>query len=75
LDTLYQQEEATADPGARQMFFKLIHQIYLTQFPFIVLFSPTELSIVRKGTHNFQPSPITGDAVNIWEWWCDKGKC
>ena len=76
LDTLYEQEQATADPGARQMFFKLIHQIYLTQFPFIVLFSPTNLSIVRKGTHNYQPGPLgAGETVNVWEWWCDNGKC
>ena len=76
LDALYQQEQATADPGARQMFFKLIHQIYLTEFPFIVLYSPTDLSIVRKGTHNYQPGPLGAvETINIWEWWCDKGKC
>ena len=75
LDTLYRQEQATADPGARQQIFRLIHQVYLTEFPFIVLFSLLDLSIVRKGTHNYQPSPIVGDTVNIWEWWCDKGKC
>src|SRR6266705_163287 len=54
---------------------QLIHQIYLTQFPFIVLYSPTDLSIVRKGTHNYQPSPFVADTVNVWEWWCDNGKC
>ena len=75
LDTLYRQEQATADPGARQQIFRLIHQVYLTEFPFIVLFSLLDLSIVRKGTHNYQPSPIVGDTVNIWQWWCDKGKC
>ena len=76
LDALYQQEQATADPGARQMLFKLIHQIYLTEFPFIVLYSPTDLSIVRKGTHNYQPGPLGAiETINIWEWWCDKGKC
>jgi peptide/nickel transport system substrate-binding protein len=76
LDALYQQEQATADPGARQTFFKLIHQIYLTEFPFIVLYSPTDLSIVRKGTHNYQPGPLGAiETINIWEWWCDGGKC
>jgi peptide/nickel transport system substrate-binding protein len=76
LNALYQQEQATADPGARQMFFKLIHQIYLTEFPFIVLYSPTDLSIVRKGTHNYQPGPLGAiETINIWEWWCDSGKC
>ncbi len=75
LDALYQQELATADPGVRQQLFRQIHQIYLTEFPFIVLFSWTEFAMVRKGTHNYQHSPIAGGIVNIWEWWCDKGKC
>jgi peptide/nickel transport system substrate-binding protein len=76
LHALYQQEQATADPGARQMFFNLIHQIYLTEFPFIVLYSPTDLSIVHKGTHNYQPGPLGAiETINIWEWGCDRGKC
>ncbi len=75
LDALYRQEQATADPGLRQQLFVQIHRIYLAEVPFIVLYSPTDLSIVRKGTHNYQPSPFEGDTVNIWEWWCDKGKC
>jgi hypothetical protein len=29
---------------------------------------------VRKGTHNYQISPFSGE-TNIAEWWCDKGKC
>ena len=76
LDVLYKQELATADPGVRQQLFDQIHQIYLTDFPFITLFSQTIIAIVRKGTHNFQLSPFVGDStVNIWEWWCDGGKC
>ncbi len=76
LDVLYKQELATADPGVRQQLFDQIHQIYLTDFPFITLFSQTIIAIVRKGTHNFQFSPFVGDStVNIWEWWCDGGKC
>jgi peptide/nickel transport system substrate-binding protein len=75
LDALYTRELATADAGMRQQIFHQIHQIYLTQFPFIVLYSPTDLSMVRKGTHNYQPSTIAGDTVNIWQWWCDGGKC
>ena len=75
LDALYAQELATADAGERQQIFHRIHQIYLTEFPFIVLYSPTDLSIVRKGTHNYQPSTIAADTVNIWQWWCDNGKC
>jgi peptide/nickel transport system substrate-binding protein len=75
LDALYKQELATADPGVRQQLFNQIHGIYLTELPFITLYSQTELSIVRKGMHNYQISPITFDFVNIWEWWCDNGKC
>jgi peptide/nickel transport system substrate-binding protein len=76
LDALYQQELATVDPGVRQQSFHRIHQFYLTEFPFITLYGEQDPSIVRKGTHNYQPSPlIVGDTVNIWEWWCDKGKC
>ena len=75
LDALYRQERVTADAGERQLIFHQIHQIYLAQFPFIVLYSPTDLSIVREGTHNYLPSTIAGDTVNIWEWWCDNGKC
>ncbi len=75
LDALYRQELATTDQSARQQLFYQIHHIYLTDFPFIVLFGWLDLSIVRKGTHSYSPSPINGDTVNIWEWWCDNGKC
>jgi len=75
LDALYRQEQATVDPGVRQRIFNQIHQIYLTDFPFIVLYSPKDIAVVRKGTHNYQPSPFEGETVNIWEWWCDNGKC
>jgi len=76
LDALYKQELATADLGVRQQLFSQIHGIYLTELPFITLYSMTELMIVRKGTHNYRPSPVdVGDWVNIWEWWCDNGKC
>jgi peptide/nickel transport system substrate-binding protein len=75
LDALYQQELATLDPGARQQIFAQIHQIYLTDYPFIVLYSPPMIFIVRKGTHNYQPSPLFFQDENVWEWWCDNGKC
>ncbi len=74
LDKLFAQEQATADPGVRQQLFVQIHQIYLTQFPFIVLFSPIMYTLVRKGTHNYLPGPYT-DTYNIAQWWCDNGKC
>ena len=75
LDALYQQELTTPDPGERQQIFIKIHRIYLTEFPIIVLYSIKELAVVRNGTHNYQPSPFEGETVNIWEWWCDHGKC
>jgi peptide/nickel transport system substrate-binding protein len=74
VDELYKQEVAALDPSLRQDIFQQIHDIYLTQLPFIVLYSPTDTSIVRKGTHNYQLSPFSGE-INIWQWWCDKGKC
>jgi ABC-type transport system substrate-binding protein len=55
LDKLFAQEQATADPGVRQQLFEQIHQIYLTQFPFIVLYSPVLFGLVHKGTHNYLP--------------------
>jgi peptide/nickel transport system substrate-binding protein len=75
LDALYTQEQATVDPGLRQQVFIQIHQLYLTEFPFITLYSPTENWMVRKGTHNYSPSPLGGDTYNIWQWWCNNGKC
>ncbi len=74
LDKLFAQEQATADPGVRQQIFEQIHQIYLTQFPFIVLFSPTYFVLAHKGTHNYLPGPF-GEAYNMAEWWCDNGRC
>jgi peptide/nickel transport system substrate-binding protein len=75
LDALYKQERATVDPVLRGNIFNQIHDIYLTQFPFIVLFGPTDLAMARKGTHNYQISPVAGETVNIGELWCDHGKC
>jgi peptide/nickel transport system substrate-binding protein len=75
LDALYQQELETVDPGARQQIFAQIHQIYLTDFPFIVLYSPPNIALVRKGTHNYHLSPLGIQDPNVWQWWCDGGKC
>jgi peptide/nickel transport system substrate-binding protein len=75
LDTLYKQKQATVDPGIRQEIFRQIHRLYLTDLPFIVLFSPMNIALVRKGTHNYSLSLIEGETVNNWERWCDHGKC
>jgi len=74
LDTLYTQELATTDPGVRQHIFNQLHQLYLTELPFIPLYSTLPVSIARKGTHNYQPGPFS-DTYNVWEWGCDGGKC
>jgi peptide/nickel transport system substrate-binding protein len=75
LDALYKQELVTTDPGVRQQLFRQIHKLYLTEFPFITLYSTLDTYLVHKGTHNYSPSPIEGETINIWQWWCDKGKC
>jgi peptide/nickel transport system substrate-binding protein len=74
LDPLYKQELATVDAYSRQGIFTQIQKIYLAELPFIVLFSTQEIAMVRKGTHNYQISPFSGE-TNIAEWWCDKGMC
>src|SRR5579884_429635 len=76
LDALYHQEQQTADPNARQQIFNQIHQIYLTDFPFIVLYGPYDIAMVKKGTHNYSPAPGgASETINNWQWWCDGGKC
>jgi peptide/nickel transport system substrate-binding protein len=74
LDALFQQEQTTVDPGLRQNIFTQIDQIYLTELPFITLYSVTDLAITRKGTHNYLPIGID-PYYNSWQWWCDNGKC
>ncbi len=74
LDKLFAQEQATTDPGVRQQLFIQIHRIYLTQFPFIALYSPEYFALPYKRNHNYEPGPF-GDTYNIWQWWCDNGKC
>jgi ABC-type transport system substrate-binding protein len=49
LDTLHNEELATVDPGMRQQIFLKIHQIYLTELPFIVLYSQSFPYIVHEG--------------------------
>ena len=76
LDKLYVQEEGTADPTARQQIFNQEHQIYLTDFPFVVLYGPTDIAIHKKSLHNYDPAPEgASETINIWQWWCDGGHC
>ncbi len=76
LDKLFQQEEGSADPAVRQDAFNKIHEIELTDFPFVVLYSPTDLSVAKNVVHNYLPSSEgAAETINNWEWWCDGGKC
>lgn len=76
LDNLYSQELATGDPTTRQAIFDKIHQIYLTQFPFITLYSPVDISMVKVTGHNYQPAPQgASETSTIWNWWCTNGQC
>jgi len=76
LDKLYLQERQMSDPAARQQIFNQIHQIYLSDYPFIVLYSPSDIGIHKLTVHNYNPGPEGAmETANIWEWWCDKGRC
>jgi peptide/nickel transport system substrate-binding protein len=75
LDALFAQEQETSDPGLRQNLYDQMHQIYVTDFPFITLFSPESITVVSKRGHNDEPSPILGETTNVWDWWCDQGRC
>lgn len=76
LNSLYTQELSTADAATRQHVFKQIHTLYLTEFPFIVLYAPLDLALAKKGVHNYLPAPQGAlETINVWEWWCDGGHC
>jgi peptide/nickel transport system substrate-binding protein len=76
LDQLLAQIEQTADPAQRQQLFNQAHQILLTDFPFIVLYSPSDLAVVKKVAHNYQPGPMgASETVGVQNWWCDNRQC
>jgi len=76
LDKLFQQEESSADPAVRQDAFNKIHEIELTDFPFVILYSPQDLAVGKNVTHNYLPiSEGASETVVNWTWWCDNGKC
>ena len=76
IQKLLVKEQQTADPTARQQAFNQLHQIYLTLFPFIILYGPTDPGVAKKSTHNYLPGPEGAtETVNVWKWWCDGGKC
>jgi peptide/nickel transport system substrate-binding protein len=76
VDKLIKQEQTSADPAVRQDAFNKLHEIYLTDFPFVILYSPTDIAVARNTVHNYMPGPMgASETVNIWEWWCTGGKC
>lgn len=76
VDKLQLQEEGSADPTVRQDAFNKLHEIYLTDFPFVILYSPPDIAVAKNTVHNYMPGPMgASETVNIWEWWCTGGKC
>jgi peptide/nickel transport system substrate-binding protein len=76
VDALQTQEQTSADPAVRQDAFNKLHDIYLTDFPFAILYSPSDIAVAKKTVHNYLPGPMgASETVNIWEWWCTDGKC
>jgi len=76
LDKMFVQEQSTADFNARQQVFDQEHQLYLTQFPLVTLYSPTDISMHKLTVHNYNPGPESAsETVNIWQWWCSGGQC
>ncbi len=76
IDALQKQEQSSADPTIRQDAFNKLHQIYLTEFPFVTLYAPEDLGIVKNVGHNY----IIGDegaseTVNVANWYCTGGNC
>jgi peptide/nickel transport system substrate-binding protein len=76
VDQLQQQEEASSDPTVRQNAFNQLHQIYLTDYPFIALYSPQDAAIVKSTAHNYAPGPMgASETIGVWQWWCTNGQC
>lgn len=69
-------EQSTGDPTARQAAFDQIHNLELTDIPFVVLYSPLDQGISKLTTHNYAPGPEgASETVNVWQWWCTGGSC
>lgn len=76
LDALYNQELGSTDTNVRQDAFNKIHQIYLTDFPFITEYAPVNATIVKNTAHNYASGPMGAqETVNVWNWWCTGGQC
>ena len=76
LDHLFQQEQQTSNQQARQQIFDQEHQLYLTYYPFIILYAPVDLAIHKTTANNYDPGPEGAtETINIWQWWCNQGQC
>jgi peptide/nickel transport system substrate-binding protein len=76
LDSLIVQQESTVDTNARQAAFDQEHQLYLTEFPFMTLYSPQDVAISKNVTHNYAPGPEgASETVGNMYWWCTNGTC
>ncbi len=76
LDALFVKEESTADPTAQQQIFDQIHQIYLTDFPFVTEYAPTDLAAAKNTTHGYLiGAEGASETIQVWKWWCTGGKC
>ena len=76
LDKALLGEEQAGDPAARQQFFNQIHQVELTDYPFVILYSPTDPGVAKNSVHNYLPGPLgASETINVWKWWCDNGTC
>ena len=76
LDQLFTAEQSTVDPNQRQQIFNQIHQVYLTDHPFVTLYAPVDMAVLKNNAHNYLPLPgAAAETGNAWTWWCDGGKC
>jgi len=76
MQTYLKQEQSSADPNVRQQAFNQIHNLELTDIPFVVLYSPLDQGISKLTTHNYAPGPEgASETVNVWQWWCTGGVC
>ena len=76
VEQLLKQEQTSIDPNVRQQAFNGLHQIYLTDYPFIILYSPADPGMAKNTAHNYNPGPMgASETVNVWQWWCTNGTC
>ncbi len=76
MDSLLKQEQSVGDPAQRQTIFNQMHQLVLTDVPWIILYSGPDVAVVKNTVHNYEPGPFGAqEGVGIWTWWCTGGKC